>query len=77
VTEVQAPSVGEAETVCCWDVELETVVVIACWVNIETICCMGSPGSTSGLVVVNQGFCAKRRERHFAEVKWAVEFVVG
>ena len=77
VTGVQAPGVGEAETACCWDVELETAVMIACWANVETICCMGSPGSAHGWVVVNQCFCAKRRERRFAEVEWTVEFLVG
>ncbi len=77
MTGVKAPSVREAETVGCWDVELETGVVIASWANIETICCMGSPGSASGQVVVNQCFCAKRRKRHFAEVEGTVEFVVG
>jgi hypothetical protein len=69
VTGVQAPNVGEAEAVGCWDVESETEVVIDCWAEVETICHMGSPGSTSGRVVANQCFCAKWRERRFAEVK--------
>ena len=77
MTWVQAPSVGEAETAGCWDVELETAVVIACWTNIETVCCMGGPGSATGRVIINQCFCAERCERRFAEVEWAVEFVVG
>ena len=61
----------------CWDIESETAVVIDCWANKETICCMGSPGSASGWVIVNQCFRAERCERHFAEVEWAIEFVVG
>ena len=77
MTWVEAPSVGEAETASCWDVELETAVVIACWTNIETVCCMGSPGSAIGRVIVNQCFRAERYERRFAEVEWSVEFVVG
>ena len=77
MTGVQAPSVGEAGMAGCWNVELETAVVINCYANVETICCMGSTGSASGRVVVNQCFCAKRIKRRFAEVKWAVEFEVG
>ncbi len=77
MTWVHAPSVGEAETAGCWDVESETAVVIVCWTNIETVCFMGSPGSTSGRVIVNQCFCAEQCERRFVEAKWAVEFVVG
>ncbi len=77
MTWVQAPSVGKAETPGCWDVESETVIAIACWTNIETVCCMESPGSATGRVIINQCFCAERCERRFAEVEWAVEFVVG
>ncbi len=36
---------------------------------------MGCPGGSSGGVVVNQGLCAERSQRHFVEIKWAVEFV--
>ena len=77
MTGVHASSVGEAETAGCWDVELETAVVIDCWTNVKTICCMGSPGSRSGRAVVNQCFRAEQSKRHFVEVEWAVEFMVG
>ena len=75
VTGIQGPSVKEAETVGCWDVELETAVVINCWANVETICCVGSPGSVSGQIVLNQCFRAKQRKRHFAEGSWLAEIL--
>ena len=77
MTGVHAPSVKEAKMTGCRDVELETAVVIDCRANVKTIGGMGSPGSTSGRVVVNQCFCAKGSKRRFCEIKWAVEFVVG
>ncbi len=77
MTWVQAPSVGEAEAAGCWDVESETAVVITGWTNIETVCCMGSPGSAIRRVIINQCLCAEWCERRFAEVEWDVEFVVG
>jgi hypothetical protein len=51
--------------------------VTDCGAYIETISSMGCPGGSSDGVVVNQGLRAERSERHFVEIEWAVEFMVG
>jgi hypothetical protein len=51
--------------------------VINCGAYVETISSMGCPGGSSGGVIVNQGLCAKRHERRFVEIKWAIESMIG
>jgi hypothetical protein len=74
---IEPPSVREMEMLGRWDVKTETLVVINHGAYVETISSMGCPGGSSGGVVVNQGLCAKQIERHFVEIKWAVQFVIG
>ena len=76
-TGVRAPSVREAETAGCRDVEPETAVVINCRAKVITIGSMESPGGMCGMAVANQCFCAKWGKRHFGKIKRAVEFMVG
>ena len=74
---IEPPSVRETETPGQWDVKMETSVVIDCGAYVETISSMGCPGGSSGGVIVNQGLCAKRHERRFVEIKWAIESMIG
>ena len=74
---IEPPSVRETETPGQWGVKTKTLVVINHGAYVETISSMGCPGGSSGEVVVNQGLRAELSKRHFVEIKWAIEFMVG
>ncbi len=74
---LELPSVREMETPGQWDVKTYTLVVINRGAYVKDISSMGCPGGSSGVDIVNQGLCAEQNERHFVEIKLAVEFVVG
>ncbi len=74
---IEAPCVGEAETLGSWDVEMQTMVVIGCRANIESISSMWCPRGPCGRIVVHQCLSTQRGKRYLVEIKRAVELVVG
>ncbi len=61
----------------CWDVKMQTTVVIGRGANIESISSMWCPGGLCSRIVVHQCLSTLWGKRHLVEVKRAVEFVVG